>query len=644
MLEHLETRLTAVGISPEAVNAIKEIKNDVLPFKSFRKQFQRRKGIAGYSMDAQRAYAAYMSSFANHIARVKFDSKFKDDLENIKSSIQTIVRKGGDATKRSQILEWLNDHLEYVMNPVSEFTGLRSLGFFWFLGFHIKSAFVNATQIALVGYPYLAARYGEPRAVAALVRANRTAINALTGKGNVDPNVMSMLTQGISESWLDESLATELALARSERNLEKSLPRHWLQTAWLKTSHYGSMPFHIVEKFNRHIQAIATYRLAIADGKSHSQAVVLARKSVQKTMYEYARYARPRFMRGKFGGTVFVFQNFMQNSLFFALGGDPGAFRMIIMLFMLGGLMGLPFGENIADLIDAALTALKRKTGAKDPYTSIRVDLRQLMKELELDPDLMLHGMSSSTFGLANAGEAMGWPIPDIDLSGSLSMGRILPGTELLKPGQADTFEKLTSRTTERAGGAIVSGFAGVGRALLDDHPDQWKRWEKAMPAFMKGASKSARYAVRGEEATRGGHQIAEFDRTDWRDRLTMITQGMGFTPRDVSKGWEKFLAPQQAIIYYQTWQSSVLEQWNYARDTKDRELEKVANSEIRDYNAAVPFPEMKIGPDLRRQSFETYKTRRKFAEAGVEQNKRFRRLSSSIEAVFEDADKEDTQ
>lgn len=640
LIEHLETKLASSDLDEKAREAIKQVKNDVLPFKSFRKQFQRRKRVAGFSFDAQRSYANYMTSFSNHIARVKYDSEFKKDFDNVQASISAInSRDGGDSTKRAGILNHMNEHMQYVMNPVEEFVGLRSAAFFWFLGFNAKSAFVNLTQIPLVTYPYLASRFGDSNAVAQLTRAYKTAVTAMRNPKILEDDIQQLIEQGMNESWLDESLATELALAASEKNLDKSLPRKFRQQAAMKISYYGSLPFHVAEKMNRHVTAIAAYRLAKAQNKGHDSSVIAARDAVEKSQYEYARWARPKFMRGKVRGTVFVFQNYMQNTLYFALGGDPGAMRMMLVLFLVAGLQGLPFGENLMDLFDAGVTALKEKTGAKDPNTQIRVELRQILKDLNVNPDLILHGTSSSTFGLSNIGEFMGWPIPDLDLSGSLSMGRIVPGTEMLAPGQSSTAERVIAQGIERTGGAIVSAFMGTMQALFDSHPDQWKRWERAMPAAMRNFSKAARMRARGGEFTRGGNEIATFDETDTRDHAELVAQALGFTPRDVSKGWEGFIATQQSITYYETWKTSILRQWNYAKFNGDEEAVKEANQEIRAYNKAAPFPELKIGPKTRRASYSSYVNSQNLNRAGVEQSKAFRRLSNSTQAVFEDND-----
>jgi hypothetical protein len=637
MVEHLE-RTLGNTLSEEQKKMFDQVKKDVLPFKSFKKQYTRRRKVQGYSMDAIRSYANYMTSYANHIGRVKFDSKFQQALKDVDDSVSVMNRLGKDSTKRVQIYNYMNDHLEYVLNPVNEFTAIRSAAFFWFLGFNVKSAFVNATQIPLVTYPYLGAKYGDVKAIKELTQANGTAIKSLTEIGKIDENLAKMIERGLAESWLDESLATELAMAASEKNLDKSLPRHWTQRTWQNISHYGSLPFHTVEKLNRHITAIAAYRLATKEGRTHEEAILDARKAVEKTQFEYARWARPRFMRGKVGGTIFVFMNYMQNAMYFALGGDPGAFRMWLMLFALAGLQGLPFAEDIMDLVDGAMTFGKRKLGMKDPWTDVRTDLRRTFKEMGADPDLILHGLSSSTFGLANIGEFMGWPIPDLDLSASLSLGRITPGASLASPKNRD-FDRFIAEMTEGIGGAAVSGGLGVVKSIFDNNPDTWKRWEKAMPAAMRQVSKAARIGMRGEEATKAGWPIAALDWHDHKDRMEVVAQGLGFTPREVSKGWEGYIAVQSAVTYYETRKTSLLRDWNYYKMNRDDEGVKETNRKIREYNRMVPDPAMKIGPDARERSFETYVRQHAFNARRIEQSARSYRYASSIQKVYEDAE-----
>src|SRR5690606_5366461 len=129
------------------------------------------------------------------------------------------------------------------------------------------------------------------------------------------------LEQGKKDGWLDQALATELAIAASEGTADRSLAGGVGKRAWFKMSEWGAKPFAVAEKLNRTITAIAAYNLEYARTKDHRTAYNAARDAVDSTQYENARWNRPRFMRGKLG-TVFVFHNYLQNTLFFMLGGD----------------------------------------------------------------------------------------------------------------------------------------------------------------------------------------------------------------------------------------------------------------------------------------------------------------------------------
>ena len=56
----------------------------------------------------------------------------------------------------------MQGHYEYIMNPGNELQSVRAAGFFFLLGFNIKSAVVNLLQIPQVGYPYLAVGSATP--------------------------------------------------------------------------------------------------------------------------------------------------------------------------------------------------------------------------------------------------------------------------------------------------------------------------------------------------------------------------------------------------------------------------------------------------------------------------------------------------
>jgi len=136
---------------------------------SFAKHLQQRKNVEGYSQDGMKAYGEYFVKFSNHLSRAKYAGKLTKILEDFRAD--NANRK--NANKRGELVNWLEHHREYIMNPGNELALLRAAGFVLYLGYVPKSAFVNLTQMPLVTYPYLASRYSDTDAIAALTTAMR---------------------------------------------------------------------------------------------------------------------------------------------------------------------------------------------------------------------------------------------------------------------------------------------------------------------------------------------------------------------------------------------------------------------------------------------------------------------------------------
>ena len=90
----------------------------------------------------------------------------------------------------------------------------------------------------------------------------------------------------------------------------------------------------------------------------------------------------------------FLFFNYVQQTAFFATRGDATALRYSLMLGLMSGIMGLPFAEDLEDLIDFVATKLKRELGSKNPKTQIRMEMRDLINQMNMNPDLLLHGFA----------------------------------------------------------------------------------------------------------------------------------------------------------------------------------------------------------------------------------------------------------
>jgi hypothetical protein len=479
-------------------------------------------------------------------------------------------------------------------------------------------------------------------------------INALTYKPDKPRSINQlpekerlgmMITQGINEQWLDQSFATELALAASENTLDRGLAvgshlKSKAKRMWHKTTRFMMLPFHITEKANRFTTAIAAYRLEFERTGDHNRAVYAAREANWSANFEYARWNRPEFSRGK-KSVALMFASFWQNSLYFATK-DPGATRYWLMMLFLAGAMGLPFAEDIDDLLSGILTWGREKLGYKNPYVDLQLEAREFLQELNTPAfvaDYILHGISSDSFGAGLIEELTGIPIPRIDASASLSLGNIIPGTELIQ-------NQLAARGRPNAGataiaGAVEAGAGATGSLVMDlinaavsGNVSTMKEAEKLIPfIFARNVSKAFRMMTEGQEKTQSGEPIAQFDLDEPRDIAEMVLQGLGFTPRKVSQGWQEHMATKQMIAYYESRRRILQAQLNQSFLQEDREARADALKAIREFNKNIPYPEFAITDPG--QGVEQFLQRQ--VEAGVLgiNEKRYLRIRRQIGAIF---------
>lgn len=642
----LRNRLQADGqLTSEVEKAIEQSLEAAAPFKNFRDHFKEKQGIHGFSEDAFRTFAHYIRAAAGNISRVRYAGEMRESIDSMQGDVKTIQEVGGNATARQEMVHWLRRHFDYIMNPANELAALRGVGFVAYLGFNVKSAFVNSTQMFTTVYPYLASRYGDTKSVAEIGRAGAWLKKWVLGKkdfinappGSKELRIAELIARGNSEGWLDQSLATELAIAASENSLDRSLYLPSYKRWWHNFSRWSAWPFHMVEKTNRYITAIAAYNLSYAETGSHEKSILAAKLANQQTHFENSRWNRPEFLRGKKSAAL-LFMNFVQNQLYFA-AKDPGAVRYFCVMFLLAGAMGLPGADDLIDVMDAAITKLNKELGMKNPKVQIRVELRKFLDELGANPDLVLHGVSQNSFGLGQVGELTGIPIPRFDLSRSVGMGNIVPGTEI--PGMMLSGAKpgdVALEAFSQAAGASGNLVEDYYRSLFSNEPSDWKRGEKLLPLMsLRNMSKAARYAAEGKERTANGVVIADFTPYDIRTGLEIAGQGLGFPIAEVQTGWEKQFAIRDATNFYKTWQMSIQRQLNIAYMQEDREAIVDARAELKEYNESVPMPEMRIKAEEAKAAVREYIKGQMKAGAGFAADRKYHRLSKSLEEVFPD-------
>lgn len=628
LADMLEERL---DLSEAQRSELERIRVELAPTESIRKRFIERKDTPGFSRDFVRGYADYFTRFSNHIARLTHNAELNRALEQVERSAYRDLGSEDNNT-RIEISNWLRRHKEYLDNPGEEWAVLRSAGFLWYLGAVPKSAAVNLTQTAMTTYPHLANEFGDVEAMREIVRSIKRYSQFWQKGKRWTKQEQQMLTELLRRGILNESNASELAGIAEGGMLHKMTQSHAPARFTAEMSRRAAFLFHHAEVANRHIAALSSYNLARKKGVSHKEAIEYAHRTLDATQFEYARFNRPELFRGR-KSVAFIFMQYMTNMLHFLnpRHGRGASARSLLVLTALGGLAGLPFAEDIMNLIDTVVKIGGRALGIEPGAFNLEQEIREYIQEvneltpewMRINPDLVLHG---------RARKLGPW-----DISGSLSMGRIIPGVEAVEAlltGTERSTQAFVGESLAEAGGAMASVPVNFLQAIGSNSPDIWRKWEMAMPSTVRNISRATRWATRGEETDRTGRVVAEFDRSSLRGWAEILGQGAGFAPTRVNKQKEAEFIAREATLYYEARKRTLLQALNYARATRGDTKEPMAA--IRDYNKSVPHWTLKIGPESLTRSAKRAAKDRALREAGVHPERQYRGLYKEVLESFD--------
>lgn len=603
-----------LNLTDQQRKEIDQLRYEYTPAHGFQHRFQQKARTAGYSDDFMRAFASYFFHGSNYFTNVKYIEPLRAEIALVKLTAEAM----DDGTKRIQIYNYLQEHLNYMLDPRPDFAHLRGAMAHWALGFSPAAAVINLSQMAIGSYPFLAGKFGDVGAIAALGRAG-TALSTFYKRGTLATLTaqrdLRALSEGVKQGVITEAMAPELAGLTEQDNLHKTVGSKVGQVLH-KASEYSMFMFQTTEQVNRRVTFRAAWDLAlrnptaryvqdmvakhsiqydslVAQGWAENEAAafVTAKDATESTQFIYSQWANPRFMRGKLR-SVFVFKNFLQNTLFMLWHYPEARVRSLLVFAMLGGLMGLPGAEDLKGLIKA----LGWRLFGKD--WDVEDEARRLVKEViggRNTADLLLHGGSRYGFGIPAVMGLMGVPFPTMDMSKSLGLGRILPVDLNTMAGQAaskDPKGAALDTVTQALGygfqvnanfyGAIVDTQMGWGDA---------QRWTKAMPRALAGLSR-AWQATSGDDPairTRTGSAVIRFDTTDTTQMMEALGMAAGFNPLRLSQKWDQIMATREATVFWDLKRQGLLRQLWQARQSDDKENYMRVVSAIQSFNQGLP-------------------------------------------------------
>jgi hypothetical protein len=610
--------------------------------------------VDGANEDFVRTFADFTLRNSNFIWKLHFGTALRGAIAVANTRIRQLDRaKNMDPGEQMALVDRLRrnvrvmeNSLNYMLYPPVEFQTARLWITMAYLAFNAKTALMNAST-QLNTWAAVTSLYGELagnkhyaealRYTAGLPWLGAQAEQAEGADKAKKMGLLAAYSQAVADGVVDQSYAYFLAGQANGTGLLRSVRNSWMGKAGHAATELGMWPFRLVEKGNR-ISTLFTFYLAEREkGSTHQVAYETAVKQVNLLQNSYDAANKPELLRGK-KSILFMFASFTQHQGWILTGGYERAMRaqaradgrevpsimrgptvkLWILYAMLGGLMGMPFGENVMDLLQFMWRKLFGRT------ENIEHELRELVKDLGADPNLVMHGL------LHNAG--------GFDLSGSFGFGRVLPldllNKEYRKP--EEQFGKMVLSFAGPAGGFYGDLAAAIGQWVQGEFRKGFMEMPGAVGAVSKALDAHLRQSVKPSYGitTKSGMRLTWDDsRGEFRDLTTgeLVGMALGANTTLVSENRERYYAVQGEVLYWQTRRSGLLDRYWQAVRTGDEEARLNVREDVTRFNQKLPDRKLYIsGKDLA----QTVKERRKAGKAMERfsvNGKKYRRLARDI-------------
>lgn len=333
--EQVRELVAQAGISAEGVENItdpQELRDIILdklgevwvttlPSQSIAKMFMHRENVPGASADIIRSFQHAAFHLAYQQGRFKYGPQMDDILLAAKGYIRAMANTEEGAVLSDYLTEVDRRHKEQVIKPPPSAPWanyLSNMNFLWYLTAP-ASAIVNMLAVPSIALPVIGAKYGTAKAAARFMRNMRLLAGSGTRDKNGNFDAPSLLrAKGItdvqlralnmaSESLLEQSLAHDAAGIAENPSLDYS-------GKWGKIMQLATFPFHKAERFNREITFLTAFDLAYERNGGNLEAAVKEASDITwKTMFDYATYNKPRFVKGDLARVLFAFKQYAQH-------------------------------------------------------------------------------------------------------------------------------------------------------------------------------------------------------------------------------------------------------------------------------------------------------------------------------------------
>ncbi len=271
------------------------------------------------------------------------------------------------------------------------------------------------------------------------------------------------------------------------------------------------------------------------------------------------------------GATIFTFKQFSIAYLEW-LSRLPTKQKVIALAILLlaAGTEGLPFADDLEDLIDTVGQSLGYNTNSKKAK-------RKLLEE---------------TFG-QNLGEILNTGLASksgVDVAGRLGMGNLLPATAAFKPSETDKAKTIGELAGPIAG--ILQQFQrALAKAQRGEVLGRTGAFSEMAPTAVRNAMQGADMAATGVYKDTRGYKVADVDA--WESFAKML----GLQPSSIATQSRKFSDELQDKQLTTAVEGAIADRWAAGVADKNPEAVQAAREALRTWNEKNPESRIVIKP-----------------------------------------------
>ena len=554
-----------------------------MPENNFRRQFIHRKGTAGFSGDALRNFITSSVNMANQLSRIKYGYQMLNSIDTAQASLDG----NPDKPRLEMLVKEMGKRIEMdvypqvdspFLNTAANF--LNKSAFLYFMT-SVKTALVQFSSLPIFGVPVLMSRHNPLQVVKEMSRFmlvynqfgvykdGKWMMPTIEASKEINMNaderaaIEAMHDRGIAEVTLTYDL-----MDRQDKPTTK-----YAGAFNTGTNLMGAL-FHHVERINREIIFMSSFRLSRNEGMSVEDAIEQAVSDTHTALGNFTAQNRPRIMRAPAGRVVFQFKMFpaflttylLRNGYRATAGMDAATKKeariqligTLAMSLTIAGYVGVPGASMALGAAQAFIDAMRDEDEEDDPLE--KRDLEFWFRSVYL-PNLF----GDVKIGDQKLGEVIDAggldSLTGYDMSNSMSMNNMwMPELKEQKTAQATMMDYAMSLL-----GPSASLYLKQFPAAYDDFAagKTMQGFEKLLPAALRNPVVAYRYSQEGARTSTG----AVLKHADEFTTGQLVAQALGFRT-------EGLAAVQEANFKAEAIRQKVVQEKGKVRTRLDRELE----------------------------------------------------------------------